>query len=499
MLPLLNEWLIHQDQGKLPSSHGYIYWRLQTMLNHLKASLFIVIVGLLTSCSRSHSIYSPSFGPLTDEIISNIKPSNPMIIVPGIGGTRLVDAGNGETAWGSYGYNTFWPSTEKDNKLLSLPLSTIEQSLNINYNKVIPKSVIDSVKIDLIPFSSIELSVYATIVKSLKDAGYFSEKIESLSNRNALTQETPMFQFAYDWRQSNAQSAKALEKFIEKKSEQLDRQKLSSKNQKFDIVCHSMGCLVARYYLRYGSQGLGTDANPPQLDWRGSHKVENIIMIAPPNKGSIEAFSNMINGFRLNHIQFLKYPAAVLGTMPSMYELLPREDISQATNHEGKAIDLLDPKLWQSMNWGLLDPGQEKILNQIAPQNITSNEKYLQAKELQAKLLGQARLFHSRLDQEVSPPKGLHFWLFAGSGKPTESNLTIHTKDKTWTTQRVKAGDGAVLRPSAYAIKNAKVPKDGSIIPWDNAIFFFSSHMDLVKNNDFFVNLYDILLWRSAL
>ncbi|WP_115018432.1 triacylglycerol lipase [Synechococcus sp. UW140] len=434
-----------------------------------------------------------------DEIMASTKEANPIILIPGIGGTRLVDASNGKTAWGSYGYNSFWPSTEKDNKLLALPLAGNSTTSGQAKNKVKPMSVIEQIKINLFPFSTFDLAIYATVVSSLEKAGYILHKDNQSTRPVKPHTNTPMFEFAYDWRESNADSAIKLSNFIKAKSKELESKKLYKKGQKFNIICHSMGCLTARYYLRYGDQGLGTNETAPKLDWRGGDKIENIIMVAPPNKGSGEALKNLLNGFNLDKIKWLKYPSAVLGTMPSMYELLPRKDIVQVTDQEGGKINLLDPKLWQAMSWGILNPNQEKILAQIAPAASTSQKRYSLAKNLQAQLLQKAELFHSRLDIKSKPPKGLKFYLFAGVGEPTESKVHINTDTKSSSFKSTKSGDGAVLRASAYAIEDTKMPEKGSIIEWENAIFFLSNHLGLVRNNDFFVNLYDILMWRETL
>jgi triacylglycerol esterase/lipase EstA (alpha/beta hydrolase family) len=50
---------------------------------------------------------------------------------------------------------------------------------------------------------------------------------------------------------------------------------------KFDIVAHSMGGLVARYYLRYGTQDLPPDGSLPELTWAGAQYVDNLIMVGP--------------------------------------------------------------------------------------------------------------------------------------------------------------------------------------------------------------------------
>ncbi|WP_245407297.1 hypothetical protein [Synechococcus sp. WH 8020] len=58
------------------------------------------------------------------------KDANPIILIPGLGGTKLVDARNGKTAWGSYGHSSYWPSTDKDNQLLALPLTNRQAFVN---------------------------------------------------------------------------------------------------------------------------------------------------------------------------------------------------------------------------------------------------------------------------------------------------------------------------------------------------------------------------------
>jgi hypothetical protein len=224
-----------------------------------------------------------------------------------------------------------------------------------------------------------------------------------------------------------------------------------------------------------------------------------MIMVAPPNKGSLEALQDLLRGFYPTPLKILKYPAAVVGTMPAMYELLPRPDIATAKNQHGETINLMSPQLWQTMKWGLLDPEQETILKQIAPSYKSRSERYEHAMSLQSKLLNDAQLFHSRLDVKSKPPKDLNFWLFAGVGVLTDSQITVNTTTRTWTKNNTEAGDGAVTRASAYAMTNAHSSEQGTIIDWNNATFLYSDHIGLVKSNDFLVNFYYTLFWRKYL
>ncbi len=471
------------------------------MRHTFRTIISIVMTGTVSSCANIKAIYSPAVGPMSNDMAAALKDSNPLIIIPGIGGSKLIDLKNGKVAWGDLGFNAYWPSTEKDNKLLALPLRPGVDPSQQEINRIGAKSVLDTVKLNFLPFKSqsIDIDIYRTLFKSLVTAGYVPETINAENSHRLSPSRKPIYQFSYDWRKSNAYNAQKLNEYIETLSTQGSLQAQQQKPLKFDLVCHSMGCLVARYYLRYGGQGLGTRQMPPNLDWRGGKKVENIIMVAPPNKGSLDTLFDLIEGFHPTRFKILKYPAAVIGTMPSMYELMPRPDIARAKNQYGETIDLMNPQLWQTMKWGLLDPEQERILKQIAPGYQSGSQRYEYAMSMQSKLLNDAQLFHSRLDIKSSPPKDLNFWLFAGVGALTDSQITVNTTTRKWTKKSTEAGDGAVTRPSAYAMTDATSAEEGTIIDWSNATFLYSDHMGLVQSNAFLVNFYYTLFWRKYL
>ncbi|KZR84103.1 hypothetical protein MITS9509_03174 [Synechococcus sp. MIT S9509] len=73
----------------------------------------------------------------------------------------------------------------------------------------------------------------------------------------------------------------------------------------------------------------------------------------------------------------------------------------------------------------------------------------------------------------------------------------LNTSNRTYFKLMSNGGDGSVLRESAYAMKNTEYPGEGSLIDWNNAMFFYLPHMKLVKSNDFLVNFYYTLFWRK--
>ena len=80
------------------------------------------------------------------------------------------------------------------------------------------------------------------------------------------------FQFDYDWRRDIVESAQRLHAFVLKKRRYVQEEIrkrfiVSDADVRFDLVAHSMGGLVARYYLRYGAADLPADGSLPPLTW----------------------------------------------------------------------------------------------------------------------------------------------------------------------------------------------------------------------------------------
>ena len=98
------------------------------------------------------------------------------------------------------------------------------------------------------------LHVYDDLISSFKKNGY----------ENNIN----LFEFPYNWRKSNAQTAEYLKNAI-------DVMKNTTKVSKVDIVAHSMGGLVARSYIEGDAYG---------------NDVDKLITIATPQHGSPEAY-----------------------------------------------------------------------------------------------------------------------------------------------------------------------------------------------------------------
>jgi pimeloyl-ACP methyl ester carboxylesterase len=115
---------------------------------------------------------------------------------------------------------------------------------------------------------------------------------------------TNYIEFPYDWRLSNRVSASALKRLIDERLP-IWRQSLEGGSKaKVIFIAHSMGGLVARYYL----EKLG-----------GWPNCRALFTFGTPYRGAVAAVDYLANGYKNTLVDFTE----AMRSMPSVYELLP--------------------------------------------------------------------------------------------------------------------------------------------------------------------------------
>lgn len=336
------------------------------------------------------------------------------------------------------------------------------------------------------------------------------------------------FQFAYDWRRDNVENAQLLNEFILEKSEYLrqeykERWNLEPAEVKFDIIAHSMGGLLTRYFLLYGDRPLPDQGPLPEITWAGARHVDRVILLGPPNGGTLETLVQLTQGKFLNPPKPGSDPlmnlgswlgkagigpgkpdamVATWGTFPSLYQMLPRTrhqsvlEVSETKPPTQTAANLFDLSLWERMQWGLLSPKSDPVLRYLLPDVVDVSARQAIARQYLSRCLRRAERFTQALDRPASLPDGLNLQLVAGDGFLTPAVVAIDSNGKLKMLQQ-GPGDGVVLRRNALLEEQLPTQQQTwmeSPIAWSRISFYVQEHAKLVRDTSILNNLLFTLL-----
>lgn len=394
----------------------------------------------------------------------------PVIIIPGLTGSELVNSKTGEKVW-------FKARRSKDDDL-RLPISP---NLARNHDNLVVGDIIRSVKVvKFVP----ETEIYERLIDALQTRGGYKEGNWKKPAKDG--DRDTFYVFPYDWRRDNVENARLLIRQID----QL-RRTLGKPNVKFNVIAHSMGGLIARYAARFGNVDIPAASTQPT--WAGAKYFDKIFLLGTPNEGSVGALNAMLDGF--SYMGGVKLPFIQdiskfdIFTIPSAYQLLPHEGTLVAYDEKLQPItlDIYDPKTWEQYNWTVWqDPAFTKKMSPVEQRD---------AKAFFAAALARAKQFQAALD---APSKGkipISFYLMGADCKDTENALIIIRDEKKdrWRTifkpGAYTAGDGTKftdeqLKPLLVAMGDGEVTKrslTGSTLAENGIRVSFSPVEDLFQ------------------
>ncbi len=467
----------------------------------MKKKLFLLFfIATMLACGKAE-YKTPDLGSLYSKAARRSHDEgNAVIVIPGILGSRLRDSESGQLVWGAFEKSTSNPETPEGARLVAIPMK-IGVPISELTDNVHSDGALDKIKVSLFGLP-IELNAYINILSTLGAGGYLDDQLASnqLNNIDYGDDHFTCFQFDYDWRLDNVENAKRLNDFIEEKRayilEEYEKRGHPREDVKFDIVAHSMGGLLTRYLLRYGPNDLPDDGSVPEVTWEGAKHIDKVIIIGTPNAGAVGAVENLFVGRDFG--PFLpKYEPAVIGTMPSLYQQLPRSRHRAILDENRNPVDIMNADLWVENGWGLADPNQAFVLEWLLPDVSDPNERREIAIDHLRKSIKRGKQFQDAIDQPARPPKGLRLYLLAGDAIPTGSGVTINSTKEHFEVTNYEPGDGTVARYSALMDERMGghwTPQLKSPIKWSNVTFLFSDHLGLTKDPAFSDNILYLLL-----
>ena len=330
----------------------------------------------------------------------------PIIIIPGVAGSELVNGKNQELVW-------FKPQRAKDDDL-RLPISP---NLLRNRDSLRPRDIVRGVQfLKFLP----HIEIYEKLIDSLEKRGGYREAKWDTATK-ADYQDT-FYVFPYDWRRDNVENARLLIRQIETL-----KRRLGKPNLKFNVIGHSMGGLIARYAAMYGNRDI--PRGKPRPTWAGARNFDKIFLLGTPNEGSIEALDSLLNGFSIIggglNLPFLQNLSEFeVFTLPAMYQLLPHQDsfVAYDENLKRLNIDIYDPLTWEKYNWVTWDDeGFDK--------SFTLLEKS-QARAYFRVVLARAKRFQEALDANTSATIPVSFYLMGADCKETQNAVLLLRDEK---------------------------------------------------------------------
>src|SRR5215210_4535055 len=365
------------------------------MFRRTITAALVALAVCVGGCVRPHPKLQPDLALILRPAREQTG-KTPIIIVPGMLGSRLVNRRTGAKVW---------PRAHPKEDELSLPTSP---DLKKNRDDVVAADVVETAKLG---FPIPEIKVYEELTETLAThAGY---KRGDIDNPPPGGDRDTFYLFAYDWRRDNVETAQLLAEKIARLKQRLGRPDL-----RFNLIAHSMGGLVARYYMMYGGEDVLGRAGA-KVTWAGAPSIDKLVLVGVPNEGTMEAVRALVEGFPVAESGLLPLfgtvEAETAFTMPAAFQLLPHRGSQEFYDGRLQTVqaNLYEIETWRRYRWSIFDPSYRKALTKRmqkahGPGWQMHFDNLLAEREAYLKVaLARARLFAEALDEKAdlaNPP-----------------------------------------------------------------------------------------------
>jgi hypothetical protein len=424
-----------------------------------------------------------------------VTEASTVLFIPGVLGSEIVDPATNRVYWGEFlGDAANVALRLGDFEKLALPIvdgvdrhpSTIDDELDAGNQLLTATAHVGATDVVVRAYPE----VFEGVVRSILEHDRKRIRLEKSATTAA---DSPIANFGYDWRRSIAAESERLHFAITVLRE---KRIAAGLDGRVNVVAHSMGTQVLRYYLRHGAPSFAGPANPEHPTWAGARYVKQAVLIAPPNLGEAGAFLAVADGHRISAL-LPEIPASLLATFPSAYQLMPRvedarvvwKDSASPEHPQGDPVDIYDVAFWEKLGWGLFAADQDRYLQVLAPYAKTREARVAAARLHVAACLDHAKEVHAALDRAEVFPDDLSIHVFVGATRTTPSRLGVDRKTGELEWIGEERGDGVVTRFSALG-RPARRPR---VQRWSSVHFSGGDHTTITGDVRFLADALYIL------
>ena len=439
----------------------------------------------LAGCAR---LDRPPLGPLYRATQANVD-QPPLIVIPGAFGSRLRDRRTGREIW-----------PRSDRSLLVSSYRDLE--VDIDADQLVPK-VGDVEAYDIFE-SGLGRDFYGEVLRTLQQAGGY---VRCGPCEKPRPDRRNFYVYPYDFRLEDLAAAQGLHELIERIRTDFEDPRLQ-----VDVLAHSNGGMLARYYARYGTAALPADG-PFKPTHEGAAAIRRLLLVGTPNLGTIQPVLSLLRG---EEVLLGQIPLEVMASCPGTLQIMPHPAIPWLVDLQGRTVDLdlYDIATWRESRWSIFDP-------RVAERTIaghgggSTGRRYLELlRAYHAKYLRRARRFVESL-AVPGGPGDLRPFVFGGDCELTLARLVAEKADGYYAVrERVRdianpipgmdyealmfePGDTVVTRSSLLGRRTLNVAAPRSEVESlqiAHSVFFCERHQQLTGNPSFQDNLLNALL-----
>ncbi len=430
----------------------------------------------------------PPLGPIYAATRNNVD-QPPLVVIPGAFGSSLRDRRTGRE---------IWPGTSP--RLLVSNYRDLE--LEIDPSTLEP--VAGDVAAHDVFREGLGRDFYGKVLDTLHDAGGYARGQVGQPPRPG---RRTYYVYLYDWRLDNVAAARGLHDFVESIRKDHGEPRL-----KVDVLAHSNGGLLARYYARYGTAELAAtgDFRPTQA---GAPSIRRLLLVGTPNLGTMQP---VLGNLRGEEIGLRNIPQEVVATCTGAPQLMPHPAIPWAIGVDGRdlGLPLFDIETWRHNGWSIFAP---RVAERTIAQHGggVAGRRYLDVlRAYMAKHLERGRRFTESLAVPGGPGE-LRPYVFGGDCELTLARVVVEringnvaARERVVDIERPRTdvdygklmfepGDAVVTRSSLLGRRtlNVAAPRaEIESIDVAHSVFLCEEHRALTGNATFQNNLLNTLL-----